>query len=248
MRFEILSLFPEAFHSFFATGMMGRAVEGGLVDYHLVNMRQFGLGNYRSVDDAPYGGGAGMLLRYEVIRDSFRALRKDSDQRSIIYLSPRGRLLDQKLVEALALRPGLSLLCGHYEGIDQRALDAFAAEEVSIGDYVLNGGEVAAQVLMEAVSRKIPGYLSEESLHTESFSSGLLEHDQYTRPREIDGRSVPEVLTGGDPRQIKKWERWNALERTYRSRPDLLRRQHLSKDDFEQLHRHLIQTKRHSPT
>ncbi len=242
MHFDILTLFPEGFRSFFSTGMMARAVDTGLVDYRLVNMRQFGQGNYRSVDDAPYGGGAGMLLKYEVIRDAVRSLQGSQ----VIYLSPRGRPLDQRFVETLASRSQISLLCGHYEGIDQRALDSFVTDECSIGDYVLNGGEGAAQILVEAVSRKIPGYLTKESLDQESFNAGLLEHDQFTRPREIDGRSVPEVLAGGDPKGIRSWERMSSLERTHRTRPDLFRKQTLSVPEFEGLQERILKRHRYA--
>lgn len=236
MRFEICTLFPEFFHSFFTTGLVARAVDNGILSYGIHNLRRYGTGNYRSVDDAPFGGGAGMLLKYEVVQKSL----EQTVERPVIHLSPRGRVLDAKLARELALLPGMTLLCGHYEGIDQRILDRQVDEEISIGDYVLGGGETPAQVLVETVARHLPGFLTEASLDAESFDRGLLEHDQFTRPREADGVAVPPVLVEGDPKRIAVWQRENALWRTWRRRPDLFMRQTLSDCDFDAIHGKIV--------
>ncbi|MBN8218787.1 MAG: tRNA (guanosine(37)-N1)-methyltransferase TrmD [Spirochaetes bacterium] len=236
MRFEICTLFPEFFHSFFTTGLVARAVDNGILSYAIHNLRLHGEGRYRSVDDAPFGGGAGMLLKYDVIRKSLEA----TGERPVIHLTPRGRVLNTSMAKRLASLPGVTLLCGHYEGIDQRILDRAVGMEVSIGDYVLGGGETPAQVLIETIARHLPGFLTEASLEAESFESGLLEHDQFTRPREADGVPVPGVLVEGDPKRIAAWQRENALWRTWRRRPDLFARQTLADCDFDAIHGKIV--------
>ena len=222
MKIAILSLFPEMFESFLNTSIIGRARQEKLIDIRPVDIRPYSQKKHKNTDDYPFGGGAGMVMMAQPIVDCVRDMRSQGYNGRCIYLSPRGKHLNQQKVEELAQEEGLILLCGHYEGVDQRAIDLVVDEEVSIGDFVLTGGELAAMVLADAVARYVPGVLgSDESTGEESFTDGLLEYPHYTRPREFEGMEVPEVLLSGDHAKIKKWRREQSLLTTLKVRPDL---------------------------
>ena len=232
MTIEILSVFPEMFESVFASSILGRAREQGLLEIRLTDIRPFSSCKHKNTDDYPFGGGAGMVMMAQPIMDAMADARTRLPSARRIYLGPRGRKLTTEVARELAKEDSLILLCGHYEGVDQRALDACVDEEISIGDYILTGGELAAMVLTDCVARFIPGVLgSADSAEEESFSDGLLEYPQYTRPRDLDGRLVPEVLLNGDHAKIRKWRRRESLAATMRYRPDLLEKANLSPED-----------------
>lgn len=223
MRFDILTLFPEMFEPI-QQSILGRAIQKGILTLHLVNFRDYSTDASKHVDDTPYGGGAGMVLKPQPIYDAYQAIRKTVEKKpKVIYLSPRGKVFHQGMVEELAKEEHIVLLCGHYEGVDQRVIDEIVDEEISIGDYVLTGGELPAMVLIDAISRYQEGVLKEESTQEESFSNGLLEYPQYTRPEEFMGRKVPEVLLSGHHEKIKKWREEQSLQITKERRPDLLK-------------------------
>ena len=219
MKFDVLTLFPEMFKSL-DESIIGRAREKGLIEINLINIRDFSKDKHKKVDDTPYGGGAGMVLMPDVVYDAYDSI-KDKNAK-VIYLSPQGKVLNQNKVKELVKEEHLILLCGHYEGIDQRVLDEIVDEEISIGDYVLTGGELPAMVLIDSVSRYTQGVLKDESIKEESFSNNLLEYPQYTRPEEFRGKKVPEVLISGHHENIKKWREQKSLEVTKLKRPDLL--------------------------
>ena len=219
MKFDVLTLFPEMFKSL-DESIIGRAVEKGLIEINLINIRDFSKNKHKKVDDTPYGGGAGMVLMPDVVYDAYSSVKDENAK--VIYLSPQGKVLNQNKVKELSKENHLTLLCGHYEGIDQRVLDEIVDEEISIGDYVLTGGELPAMVLIDSVSRYVEGVLSEDSTKEESFSNNLLEYPQYTRPEEFRGKRVPEVLLSGHHENIKKWREQKSLEITKQKRPDLL--------------------------
>ena len=222
-RVNILTIFPDMFDSFFASSILGRAVEQGLLDIRITDIRPFSASKHHNTDDYPFGGGAGMVMMAQPIMDAMAAVCRDYPSARRIYLGPRGKKLTTSLARELSREKELILLCGHYEGVDQRALDTCMDEEISIGDYILTGGEPAAMVLVDCVSRFIPGVLgSADSPEEESFSDGLLEYPQYTRPRDLDGMEVPEVLLNGDHAKIRDWRRRESLRATFRFRPDLL--------------------------
>ena len=202
MKFDVLTLFPEMF-SPLKQSILGKAEEKGLIDINLINIRDFSKDKHKKVDDTPYGGGAGMVIRPDIVYDACKSIK--DDKAKIIYLSPQGKTLNQQKVEELSKEQHLILICGHYEGIDQRVLDKLEVEEISIGDYVLTGGELPAMVLIDSVSRYIEGVLAKESIEEESFSNNLLEYPQYTRPEEFMGIKVPEVLLSGHHENIRKW-------------------------------------------
>jgi tRNA (guanine37-N1)-methyltransferase len=221
MRVDVLTIFPGIFESPLRESLLGRAVDAGVLDVRVHDIRDHATDQHRQVDDYAFGGGPGMVLKPEPIFAAVEALEEGEKRR--ILLSPAGRRLDQDLVRDLAREPRLVLICGRYEGVDERVAEGLPAEEISIGDYVLAGGELAALVLLEAVSRHVPGVIgAAESLDWESFTDGLVEHPQYTRPREFRGMAVPEVLLSGDHAAIERWRRDAALEKTRRNRPDLL--------------------------
>ena len=220
MKFDVLTLFPEMFTSL-EKSIIGRAREKGLIEINLINIRDFSKDKHKKVDDTPYGGGAGMVIKPDVVYDAYSSIK--DEKAKVIYLSPQGKILNQAKVNELSKENHLILLCGHYEGIDQRVLDEIVDEEISIGDYVLTGGELPAMVLIDSVSRYIEGVLNEESIKEESFSNNLLEYPQYTRPEEFRGRKVPEVLISGHHENIKKWREEKSLEITKLKRPDLLK-------------------------
>ena len=227
MQIDILSLFPEFFRGPFGVSMLKRAQEKGLIDIDLVQIRDFAKGNHKVVDDRPYGGGPGMLLKPEPVVEAVRSVKgKDSH---VVYLSPQGSLLTAARCESLAKKPHLVVLCGHYEGIDERALRAVVDEEISIGDYVLTNGAPAAVVLVDAVVRFIPGVLGNESAaYEDSFQDGLFDCPHYTRPEEFEEMCVPKVLLGGNHAAIKKWRKEQALEKTRKVRPDLLEKEKIN--------------------
>lgn len=236
IRFHLVSLFPGFFASPLATGLMARARANGLLDFSFHNPRDFSPNRHRHIDDAPYGGGPGMVIQAQPVVDAARSIPSPG---RIISLTPAGRLLSQDLARELARESDVTLLCGRYEGIDARLGAVLPVEEISIGDLVLNGGETAALALIESVARFLPGFLGkEESAENESFASGLLEHPHFTRPEVFEGIAVPEVLLSGNHRQIAAWRRSEALKRTLKTRPDLLDRAPLDKSDAEDLGRY----------
>ncbi len=221
MKFSILTLFPEMF-SALNESIIGRAKEKELIDIELINIRNFSKDKHKKVDDTPYGGGAGMILMPDVVYNAYKSI--NDEKAKVIYLSPQGKVFNQSKVQELAKENHLILLCGHYEGIDQRVIDEIVDEEISIGDYVLTGGEIPAMVLIDSISRYVEGVLSKESTQEESFSNGLLEYPQYTRPENFLGREVPEILKSGHHENINKWRKEKSLEITMVKRPDLIRK------------------------
>ena len=233
MQFDVLTLFPEMF-DILNESIIGRAKEKGLINVNLINIRDFSKNKHKKVDDTPYGGGAGMVIQPDVVYDAYKSVitnNEKSEKTRVIYMSPQGKKLDQQKVEGLSKQEHLILLCGHYEGIDQRVLDNIVDEEISIGDYVLTGGELPAMVLIDSVSRYVEGVLKDGSTTEESFSQGLLEYPQYTRPEIFKGQQVPEVLRSGNHQMIDKWRREQSLKRTLEKRPDLLEKVNLSDED-----------------
>lgn len=230
MKFDILTLFPEMFEPV-KQSIIGKAVEKDLLEINLINIRDFSKDKHKKVDDTVYGGGAGMLLRPDVVYDAFESVKDENAK--VIYLTPKGKVLSQKKVEELSKEKHLILLCGHYEGIDQRVLDIIKPEEISIGDYVLTGGEIPAMVLIDSVSRYVGGVITDESTSEESFSEGLLEYPQYTRPEEFFGVKVPDVLKSGHHENIRKWRRKEALRETFLKRPELLEKLELTEEEKE---------------
>ena len=232
MKFDVLTLFPEMFEPL-KQSIIGRAEEKELIDINFINIRDFSKNKHKKVDDTPYGGGAGMVMQADVVYDAYNSIKDENAK--VIYLTPQGKVLNQKKVEELSKQEHLILLCGHYEGIDQRVIDKIVDEEISIGDYVLTGGELPAMVLIDSVSRYVDGVLSEGSTSEESFSQGILEYPQYTRPETFEGVKVPEILLSGHHENINKWRRCEALKNTYLKRPDLLKNVDLSEEDEEDL-------------
>lgn len=223
LKIKILTIFPEMFDGVLNTSILGRAREQGLIEVECIDIRPFSDRKHKNTDDYPFGGGAGMVMLAQPIMDAMAAATGPDFRGRRIYMGPRGATLTTAKARQLAREEELVLLCGHYEGVDQRALDACIDEEISIGDYILTGGELAAMVLTDCVARFIPGVLgSAESPEEESFSDGLLEYPQYTRPRELNGMEVPEILLSGDHAKIKAWRRQESLRATKRFRPDLL--------------------------
>lgn len=221
MKFDVLTLFPEMFAPI-ETSIIGKAKEKGILEINLINIRDFSKDKHKKVDDTPYGGGAGMVMRPDVVYDAVQSVYQEKTK--CVYLSPQGAVLTQQKVEELSKCEHLILLCGHYEGIDQRVLEAIQPEEISIGDYVLTGGELPAMVLIDAVSRYVKGVLNNASIQEESFSNGLLEYPQYTRPEVFLDKKVPEVLLSGHHENIRKWREEQSLAITKKKRPDLLKR------------------------
>ena len=220
MKINVLTLFPEMFTAVTDSSILGKAGEKGILDFNIINIRDFSKDKHNKADDTPYGGGVGMVMFCQPIFDALRSI--NAEGKKIMYMSPRGKVLDQAKIEELAQLDEMVILCGHYEGVDQRVLDYWNMEEVSIGDYILTGGELAAMVMIDAVSRFVPDVLgTKESATEESIYSGLLEYDQYTKPREYEGLEVPEVLFNGNHKLIHLWQLRNSLELTKERRPDL---------------------------
>ena len=232
MKFNVLTLFPEMF-SALDESIIGRGKEKGLIDINLINIRDFSKNKHKKVDDTPYGGGAGMVMEPTVVYDAYCSVKEPNVK--VIYMSPQGKTLNKQMVQDLAKEENIILLCGHYEGIDQRVIDEIVDEEISIGDYVLTGGELPAMVLIDSVSRYVEGVLKEDSVQEESFTDGLLEYPQYTRPEVFLGKRVPEVLLSGHHENIKKWRRNQSIINTYLKRPDLLKEIKLSDKEQKML-------------
>ena len=222
MKFDVLTLFPEMFETL-KESIIGKALERKIIEINTINIRDFSKNKHKKVDDTPYGGGAGMVMMPDVVYDSYMSIQHKENAK-VIYLSPKGKVLNQQKIEELSKQEHLILLCGHYEGIDQRVLDEIVDEEISIGDYVLTGGELPAMVLIDSVSRYVEGVLNKESVSEESFTNGLLEYPQYTRPEVFLNKKVPEILLSGHHENIKKWRREQSLEITKQKRPELLKK------------------------
>jgi len=231
MRIDILTLFPHMFSGPFDESIVKRAIDNDIVNIVLHNLRDWGLGKHKTVDDYPFGGGSGMVMKPEPLFEAVETIKaQDSDSSApVILLTPQGRLFNQKIAAELAKNSRLIFVCGHYEGVDERVREHLATDEISIGDYVLTGGELAAMVVIDAVIRQLPGVLgSEESASDESHAAGLLEYPQYTRPQSYRGWEVPQVLISGNHAQIAKWRREQSILRTFMRRPDLLDKANLS--------------------
>lgn len=237
MRIDILTLFPEMCESVLGESIIGRARENSFVEINCRNIRDYSLDKHRRVDDTPYGGGMGMVMQTQPIFDCFNAVCDDVGKRPhLIYMSPQGKVLTQERVKELSRLDNIAILCGHYEGVDERVIEEIVDEEISIGDYVLTGGELPALVLADAISRMLPGVLANDEAFTlESHFSSLLEYPQYTRPFEWHGKEVPEVLLTGHHANIERWRRERSLERTLERRPDMLEKAELTKEDKKYL-------------
>lgn len=246
MWFGVVTLFPEMFEAVTAYGVTGRAVRNGLIDVRCWNPRDFTLDKHRTVDDRPYGGGPGMLMKVQPLRDAIAAARSAAGEgATVIYLSPQGRRLDHAGVRELAARQKLILVAGRYEGIDERLLETEIDEEWSLGDFVLSGGELPGMTLIDAVSRLVPGVLGHQSSAAEdSFSEGLLDCSHYTRPEQFDGMQVPEVLLGGNHEEIRRWRLKQQLGRTWTRRPDLLETLELDREQQTLLNEYIRETQR----
>jgi tRNA (guanine37-N1)-methyltransferase len=233
MKFDILTIFPDMFSAVLGESIIGRACQNNIININIVNIRDFSKDKHKKTDDYPYGGGSGMVMMAQPIYDAYLSIVQTIDYKpKVIYMSPQGRLLNQELIQELSNIHHIVLLCGHYEGVDERIIEEIVDEEISIGDYVLTGGELPAMVLIDAVSRLIPGVLSNEgSYMEESHYNGLLEYPQYTRPYEFLGRRVPDVLMSGHHANINRWRRQQSLWRTLVKRPDMLKRLELSEED-----------------
>ncbi|HKF96497.1 MAG TPA: tRNA (guanosine(37)-N1)-methyltransferase TrmD [Gammaproteobacteria bacterium] len=223
MRFDIVTIFPEIFRGVFDFGIIRRAVQAGLIEIKLHDVRDYTYDRHRQVDDRPFGGGAGMVMKPEPLFRAVEAITHGAVDASTVLLSPQGRLFDQRVAEEFSRRAQVVLICGRYEGVDERVVEHLVSDEVSIGDYVLSGGEIPAMVVLDAVTRLIPGALGcEQSAEAESFADGLLDFPHYTRPSEYRGMRTPDVLSSGNHAEIKAWRRRKALEKTLRRRPDLI--------------------------
>lgn len=218
MRFDILTLFPQMFEPL-KQSIIGRSLQKGLLEINMVNIRDFSKDKHKKVDDTPYGGGAGMVMRPDVVYDAYASVQ--TKKAKTIYLSPKGKVLNQAKVKQLAQEEHIILLCGHYEGIDQRVLDEIVQEEISIGDYILTGGELPAMVLIDSISRYQEGVIKKESVEEETFSNGLLEYPHYTRPEIFHDKPVPQVLLSGNHEKIRHWRQEKSIEITKQKRPDL---------------------------
>ena len=248
MKFDILTLFPNMFSSPLRESILGKAIEKGLIQIRTVNIRDFTSDKHQVVDDTPYGGGQGMVMKVEPIARAIESVKSQNPSAWTVYLTPQGKPLHQDLARRLSTQPHLILLCGRYEGVDERVRESFVDEEISIGDYVLTGGELAAMVVIDAVSRFIPGVLgSDRSAEEDSFYNSLLEYPQYTRPPNFRGHCVPEVLLSGNHSAISLWRRKEALRQTSLRRPDLLAKANLTEEDTKLLEEILDQNRMEKP-
>lgn len=238
MRIDILTLFPNMFHGVLNESMLKRAQEKSLVKFNIIDFREFSTDKHKKVDDYPYGGGAGMVLSPQPIFDAVESIKKESDSSlRVLLMTPQGERFTQKKAMELAKENHLVFICGHYEGFDERIREHLVTDELSIGDYVLTGGELASMVIIDSFVRLIPGILgNQESYQYDSFSDGLLEYPQYTRPANFRGFKVPDVLLSGDHQKIERWRRQESLRRTLKRRPDLLQHAKLTDEDREFLH------------
>ncbi|MCR5742606.1 MAG: tRNA (guanosine(37)-N1)-methyltransferase TrmD [Lachnospiraceae bacterium] len=237
MKFHVMTLFPDMIREGLDNSITGRAIEKGLIDVETVDIRDYSHSKTRRVDDYPYGGGAGMVMQAGPVVECFEDLKKRiPGDCPVIYMTPQGRVFNQKIAEELAQYEDVVFLCGHYEGIDERALELIVTDNISIGDFVLTGGELPAMMMIDCISRLVPGVLNNDSsAEIESFHDNLLEYPQYTRPEEFRGMKVPEVLLSGHHANIERWRREQSIERTLKSRPDLLENANLDKKDIEYL-------------
>ncbi|MFW6380941.1 MAG: tRNA (guanosine(37)-N1)-methyltransferase TrmD [Bacillota bacterium] len=237
MFFDILSLFPGMFEGPFSESIIGRARREGLLDIDIIDIRDYTRDKHNTADDYPYGGGAGMVLKIEPIYRALQHLKKKRDRETpVILLTPQGRPLTQELVKDYSCLDGLTLICGHYEGVDERIREHLITEEVSIGDFVLTGGELPAMVLVDSIARLVPGVLGDEdSVRQDSFYNGLLEYPHYTRPREFKGMKVPDILLSGDHGRVDRWRQKQSLKRTWLRRPDLLKNRQLTPEQKQLL-------------
>jgi tRNA (guanine37-N1)-methyltransferase len=232
IRFDVLSIFPEMFHSPLNFSLLKKAQEKGLIDIGLHNIRDWAEDKHNMTDDAPYGGGCGMVMKVEPVERALAAVKRADVQSLVVLMTPQGKTFNQKIAGEMAEEKHIIMICGRYEGVDERIREHLADREISIGDYILTGGELSALVVIDAVSRLIPGVLGNDaSAATESFSQGLLEYPQYTRPAHYKGWSVPDVLVSGNHAQIERWQRIEAIKRTWLRRPDLLEKIELSEGD-----------------
>jgi len=222
MKFDIITLFPEMFSAIKEEGVIARAMKKSLILINTWQLRDFSSNNYRNVDEKPYGGGAGMVIQVKPIRDCISKIKQSSPNTKVIYLSPQGKKLDQNLVEELATFESITMLCGRYEGIDERVIENDIDFEISIGDYVISGGELAAMVVIDAISRRLPGVLGNEMSLKDSFADNVLDYPHYTRPEVIDNQAVPEVLLSGNQAKIDAWRLEQSIKKTKQKRPDLL--------------------------
>ena len=237
MNFHVLTLFPEMIEQGMHTSIIGRAIAGGYLSIDAINIRDYAFNKHQKVDDYPYGGGAGMLMQAEPVYLAYESVQKKLGYRPrVVYLTPQGEVFHQTMAKELAKEKDLVFLCGHYEGIDERVLDEIVTDYVSIGDYVLTGGELPAMVMMDSISRMVPGVLSnQESGETESFAENLLEYPQYSRPEEWHGQKVPPVLLSGHHANIEAWRREQSILRTAKRRPDLLKKADLTNNEWSQV-------------
>ena len=237
MNFHVLTLFPEMIEQGMHTSIIGRAIAGGYLSIDAINIRDYAFNKHQKVDDYPYGGGAGMLMQAEPVYLAYESIQKKLGYRPrVVYLTPQGEVFHQTMAKELAKEKDLVFLCGHYEGIDERVLDEIVTDYVSIGDYVLTGGELPAMVMMDSISRMVPGVLSnQESGETESFAENLLEYPQYSRPEEWHGQKVPPVLLSGHHANIEAWRRGQSILRTAKRRPDLLKKADLTNKEWSQV-------------
>lgn len=233
MIFDVLTLFPEMFFPVLGESIIGRAQENKIIEVNLINIRDYSKDKHKKVDDSPYGGGTGMVMTVQPIYDAYRTIVKNLNYKPhVVYMSPQGKVLDQDKIKKLKELEHIVILCGHYEGVDERIIEEIVDEEISIGDYVLTGGELPAMVLIDCISRTLPGVLAgEEAYMEESHFNGLLEYPQYTRPYNFLGKEVPEVLISGHHANIEKWRRQQALVRTYLKRHDLFEKLKLNEED-----------------
>jgi len=222
MKFDIITLFPEMFSAIKEEGVIARAIKKSLISINTWQLRDFSSNNYRNVDDKTYGGGPGMVMQVKPIRDCISRIKQSSPNTKVVYLSPQGKKLDQNLVEELSTFESITLLCGRYEGVDERVIENDIDFEISIGDYVISGGELAAMVLIDAIGRRLPGVLGSEVSLKDSFIDNLLDCPHYTRPEVIDGQTVPKVLLSGDQAKIDTWRLEQSIKKTKQKRPDLL--------------------------
>lgn len=235
MNFFVLTLFPEMITDTLSHSITGRAIKDGKINIEAVNIRDFSKNKQKHVDDYPYGGGAGMVMQPQPVYDAYKSIeQKAGENTRVVYMTPQGKTFNQKMAEDFSKEENIIFLCGHYEGIDERVIEEIVTDEVSIGDFVLTGGELASIMMIDAISRLVPGVLGkEESFQDESFSDNLLEYPQYTRPAEFMGKKVPDVLLSGHHGNIAKWRREQSIIRTIEKRPDLIKNAELSKKDIK---------------
>lgn len=236
MKIDILTLFPEMFQGVFDQSIIKRAIDNNTVSINCINIRDFSKDKHKRVDDYPFGGGPGMILKPEPVYDAIESVKSKNSR--IIFLTPKGKVYNHDMAMELAQEEHLVLLCGHYEGVDNRIIENYVTDEISIGDYVLTGGEISSMVIVDSVVRLIPGVLAkEDSYRDESHYNGLLEYPQYTRPREFNGHSVPEILLSGNHKKIEEWRQYQSLKLTYLRRPDLIENKKLSQKEREILNK-----------